>query len=364
MKNWLKVYKWQIVLSTALTLLPMLVGLLLWNRLPDLITTHWGGDGVADGFSGKAFAVFGLPAMMAGFNLVCCFATALDPKQAVQNKKAIRSIFWIMPVISLVICGMVYSIALGKTVDMEMLMPLLMGVMFVIMGNYLPKVKQNSTLGVKITWTLYNEENWNRTHRFTGKLWVGGGVVMLLSALLPVEWMIPVTVLVIVVLAIAPVVCSWRIYKAHRCEGIKYFAPPRTKGHKAAKWISLLLVIVILAGVAVLMFTGDITYTCTDSALQIEAAYHEDIVVTYDQIDTIELRENFDVGIRAMGFGSPRLSMGTFQNDEFGSYTLYSYNACDQMILIRSGGKVLAINAQTEAETEELYNTLLVRIAE
>ena len=69
MKNWLKEYKWKILLSTVLTMLPMLIGLLLWDRLPDVITTHWGADGVADGFSGKAFAVFAMPAILAGFKI-------------------------------------------------------------------------------------------------------------------------------------------------------------------------------------------------------------------------------------------------------------------------------------------------------
>jgi uncharacterized membrane protein len=359
MKNWLKEYKWKIVLSMVLTMLPMLIGLLLWNRLPDVITTHWGGDGVADGFSGKAFAVFALPAMMAGFNILCCLVTALDPKQAKQNKKAMGLVFWIMPIISVCVCTFVYSAALGKTVDMFVLMPLLLGVMFVWIGNYLPKVQQNSTLGIKIYWTLHNEENWNRTHRFAGKVSVAGGIVTMLSAMLPVQWMIAVMVAEILVIVLAPTVYSYRIYRRHKREGVQYNAPAATKGQKVAKWVALVLVIAILAGVMVLMFSGNITYTCTDTALQIEATYHENSVVAYDQIDSVELREGFDVGVRSMGFGSPRLSMGTFQNEECGDYTLYSYNSCDSMILIRSGNKWLAINCQTAEETAALYQTLL-----
>jgi hypothetical protein len=62
-----------------------------------------------------------------------------------------------------------------------------------------------------------------------------------------------------------------------------------------------------------------------------------------------------------MGFSSARLSMGLFQNDEFGTYTIYSYNACDSMILFRSAGKVLAFNCATQQETEELYKLLLIK---
>ena len=51
MKNWLKENKGKIILSTFLTMVPMLIGLILWNQLPDSMTTHWGADGAADGRS-------------------------------------------------------------------------------------------------------------------------------------------------------------------------------------------------------------------------------------------------------------------------------------------------------------------------
>lgn len=361
MKTWLKEYKWKIVLSTALTLLPMLIGLLLWNRLPDIMTSHWGADGVADGTASKAFMVFGMPAILAGLNVVCIVATALDPKQAGQNKKATGLIFWIMPLISVAIMSCVYAVSLGRTMDVFVVMPLLLGVMFVWIGNYLPKVKQNSTLGIKIYWTLYNEENWNKTHRLGGKVSVVGGIVTMLSALLPAQWMIAVMVAAMLAVVLVPMAYSYRIFRRHKAQGISYAAPAETKGQKTAKWVSLILVLAILAGTAVVMFTGNITYSVAEDALQIQADFQGSLTVSYEQIDAIEWREEFDIGVRSMGFGSARLSMGDFRNDEFEMYTLYSYNCCDAMILIRSGEKVLAINCQTAEETAALYQTLLTK---
>ncbi len=362
MKNWLNEYKWKIVWSTALTLLPMFIGLLLWNQLPDSMTTHWGADGVADGFSGKAFVVFALPAMMAGLNILCCLVTAIDPKQAKQNKKAMGIVFWIMPIISLCVSGMTYGIALGKSMDMFVVMPLLLGVMFVWLGNYMPKIKQNSTLGIKIYWTLHNEENWNKTHRVAGKVSVVGGIVTMLSALLPIQWMIAVMVAAMLVIVLVPTIYSYRIYLRHKAQGVKYEAPAKSKGEKTVKWVSLVLVLAILAGTAAVMFTGDIAYTCAQDSLQIVADFQDGLTVSYNQIDSIELRESFDVGARAYGFGSAKLSMGNFRNDEFDAYTLYCYNSCNSMILIRSCEKVLAINCQTAEETAALYQALLTRI--
>lgn len=362
MKNWLKTYKRNIIWSMLLTLLPMLIGLLLWNRLPDIMTTHWGGDGVADGFSGKAFAVFGLPAILAGINLLCILGTALDPNHANQNKKAMSLIFWIMPLICLCVSGMMYAIALGRAVDMFVFMPMLFGVMFVVLGNYMPKVKQNSTLGIKIFWTMHNEENWNKTHRFAGKMWVIGGIVVLLTAMLPAKWMVPVMLTATLVLVFAPMVYSYGIYRNHKAQGIEYSVLPKTKQQKLVRILVVVLVVAILGCVGAVMFTGNIAYTCTDSTLRIETSYVNGLELPYEDIDSIELRENFDVGVRAAGFGSPRLSMGAFQNDEFELYTLYSYNSCDSMILIRSGNKCLAINCQTAEETAALYQALLAKV--
>ena len=60
---------------------------------------------------------------------------------------------------------------------------ILLGVLFIFAGNYLPKSRQNYTVGIRIPWTLDNEENWNKTHRLAGYLWVAGGIVMLLGTL-------------------------------------------------------------------------------------------------------------------------------------------------------------------------------------
>lgn len=362
MKNWLKEYKWRIVISSALTLLPALIGLVLWNQLPDTMTAHWGADGVADGFAGKGFIVFGLPAIMAALNLLCFLVTAIDPRQKKQNEKALGMIFWIMPLISLTVSCSMYALALGREVDMFIVLPMMLGIVFVIMGNNMPKVTQNATLGIKIPWTLANEENWNKTHRFAGKLWVAGGVVLMLTVLLPNDLMIPVTLAAVLVLSFVPMFYSFKIYREHKAQGIVYDFAPKTKKQKTTAIMTAVLVLAIVVFFAGMMFTGDITYTFQETSLRIEAHYVNGMEVSYDIIESVELRESFDVGARAFGFGSPRLSMGTYENEEFKAYSIYSYTSCESMILLHSGDKVLAINAKTEAETLELYEKLLEKI--
>ena len=97
----------------------------------------------------------------------------------------IALVLWILPLISVYASMIFYSVLLGWNVDFQILTSALLGVMFVIIGNYMPKSKQNRTIGVKIRWTLANEENWNATHRFTGKLWFFIGFAMIFAGFLP-----------------------------------------------------------------------------------------------------------------------------------------------------------------------------------
>lgn len=238
----------------------------------------------------------------------------------------------------------------------------MLGVMFIVIGNYLPKIKQNRTLGIKISWTLNNEENWNKTHRFGGKVWVIGGLMILFSVFLPSTAMVLVMVCVIVAMVIIPTVYSYCIFKKHQKEGVAYVAPPKSKAEKIAVRITAIIVPVILIGTAVLMFTGDIEVHCDDKSFQINADYWTDLKVQYSEIDTISYRENFDTGIRTNGLGSARLSMGIFQNDEFGSYTLYSYTGAEEFIVLTSGKKTLVIGMKDPNETQEIYDTIWEKI--
>ena len=355
----LKKNKLKILISSLLVVLPVLFGILMWKDLPNVMATHWGADGNADGFSGKAFAVFGLPCILLALHIICLLVTLLDKKQKEQNEKALGMIFWIIPAISLFVNGIMYRAAFGQEFDMAFVLPVLLGVMFIFIGNYLPKVKQNGTLGIKISWTLNNEENWNKTHRFGGKVWVVGGFLSLLSIFLPVEAMVCVSLCVVLAMVIIPVVYSYHIYRQHKKAGIVYEAAPQSKGKKiTARIISGVLCVATLVGIAVLMFTGDIEVLCEDATLQINATYWTDAVVDYSQIDGAEYREELPVGVRTNGFASARLALGLFQNDEFGNYTLYSYTGAQGFIVLTSQGKTLVIGLKDPNETKAIYEAL------
>lgn len=174
-----------LTLLSLVTLLPTVWGLLLWNRLPLSLTTHWNVYGQADGTTSRSFVVFGMPLVLLAFQWLCIVATMLDSKNRDKNRKPLTLMLWVIPVLSNVVIGMMYAVSLGAEISPVGVILVFMGILVMAIGNYLPKCKQNSTLGLRTYWTLRSEENWNATHRFAGKVWVAGGGVMLLLAFLP-----------------------------------------------------------------------------------------------------------------------------------------------------------------------------------
>ena len=357
-----KQYKKHLIISSIVILLPILAGLLLWNQLPANMTSHWGADGVADGTAPKIVMVFVMPLVLLALHWLLFWASFVLDKKNAQNGKMVVICHSIIPVLSLVVHTIMYSVALEKDWNVMALVPALVGAMFVFIGNYMPKTTRNRTMGIKLTWTMGNDENWNKTHRLGGKIYFWGGLVVIASALLPVKFMIATMVSVIAVSIIIPTAYSYSIYKKHKAAGVQYEPVFDQKSDKVAKRITIIAVPLVLIGVTVLLFTGNIKVTFAETSFKIKASYIEDLTVNYADVESIEYREEFDSGVREMGFGSPRLSMGTFRNDEFGRYTIYAYTKAESYVVLHRDGKVLVIAGKTAQETKAIYDTLVEKI--
>ena len=177
-----------LIITSIVILLPILAGLVLWSQLPDKVPSHWNASGEIDGWSSKPFAVFGMPLILLAFQWLCVLVTSADPKRESHPSKILHLVFWIIPVLSAILNALTYAAAMGKEVRMEVIMPVFIGLLFMIIGNYLPKCKQNYTIGIKIPWTLSSEENWNKTHRFAGRLWFVCGLIIMLTGFLGGFW--------------------------------------------------------------------------------------------------------------------------------------------------------------------------------
>ena len=170
--------------TTLLCLVPIMIGLLLWDKLPNELPTHFDFFGNPDQYSTKTFAVFALPGFILVVNLIVNFALNNDPKNVAQNSVMMNLGMWVAPIISILVTSMSYMIALGYGINISTVIAFVMGLLFVVIGNYMPKVKQNYTIGIKLPWTLNSEINWNRTHRFAGYIWMVFGLVLIVTLFL------------------------------------------------------------------------------------------------------------------------------------------------------------------------------------
>ncbi|MDO5544526.1 MAG: SdpI family protein [Eubacteriales bacterium] len=352
-------HKMELIVSSSVILFPILIGLILWNKLPETMTTHWGFDGQPDGCGSLPFAVFVPYLCLLAGHWLCILVTAKDPKNQGRNWKPIRLMVWIMPVLSNVCGAIMYSLALGVKVSVSGIMVAAIGLMFIAIGNYLPKCRQNYTIGIKVPWTYTSEENWNATHRFGGRVWMIGGAVMMLCALLPAGWNAGVMIVGAVLLGVIPIAYSYFYYRGQvkRGEELK----PVPSAHTKAGKLSLIALALVLALVAVTLFTGRVETTFSDDYFSVKASFYDDLTVFYDRVENVEYREGSVEGSRVFGVGSFRLLLGTFENEEFGNYTRYTYYNPEACVVMKVNGKTLVLSGKDKAETQEIYRQLLER---
>lgn len=359
-----KKYKKQLIISSIVILLPIVFGLILWDKLPDSFATHWGVDGQPDGWSSKAFAVFVMPFLLVAMQLLCVWITERDNRKKNQSPKVMNLIFWILPVLSLLTNGMAYAIALGKIWDWATLMPIALGLLFIIIGNYMPKCTRNTTIGIKVTWTLNNDENWNATHRFAGKTWVAAGLLTVFTAFLPTKIGYPIMFVSLIGSGFGSMLFSYLYYRKQLKAGTAVPTKdiPMDKTTRIISRVARVVVIVILIIVGFIMFSGSIEYDFREDALVMDATFSAPVYLSYDSIETIEYREGNVEGTRVGGFGSLRLLLGFFENEEFGTYSRYTYYKPEGCIVVTAKGGTLVFSGADAEETKEIYNTLLSKI--
>ena len=209
----IKANRKMLIITSVLILLPIVFGVVMWNELPEKIATHFGVNGNPDGWSSKGFAVFGLPLIVLALNWLAVLVTEKDNRGKEQNKKLMTLVLWICPLISIGLSAAMYSWALGKEVNVKTVVVLLLGVIFTAIGNLLPKCRPNRTMGIRIKSTLSSEENWVATHRFAGKIWFAGGIVVLICAFLPNTAAAVVMLIALLAMMVVPWVYSLKYNK-------------------------------------------------------------------------------------------------------------------------------------------------------
>ena len=201
-----------VIITTIVTLLPMVTGLILISKFPEQLPIHFKASGEVDNYASKNFVVFGMPLILAGINLFTIIMTTLDPKRNRNKDKIVNMFYWLIPILSNLVINATYYVGLGHKLNITMSIFIFVGLTFVIIGNYMPKIKQNTTVGIKTSWTLNNEVVWFKTHRFAGKIWFVGGILLMFVGFIPVKYVAVPLLVILTTLVVIPIVYSYVIY--------------------------------------------------------------------------------------------------------------------------------------------------------
>ncbi len=206
--------------SIAIVGVMLLVSAWAWIQLPPdaRIPIHWGANGEVNGWADKTVGLLLLPAIAAGIAIMFASIPRIEPRRQnlERSATAYRAIWIGVMLLLLGLQVLAVGAAMGAQFDMTKLVFVGTGALFVVIGNYLPKVRPNYLVGIRTPWTLTSDVSWTRTHRIGGRLFVIEGIVMILLGLVGVTGVALVGALIggIVVLLVVTFAYSYQVWKA------------------------------------------------------------------------------------------------------------------------------------------------------
>lgn len=214
MNKYFKILIWPIAAT------PLIYLLVTWNSLPEKVAMHFDWQGHPDRYGNKnelLLMVAILALVSIGLFFLLSNIYRIDPKKyAVENKdRLLRMAFVISIFMAALSCFIIYSSAKeGFELGIRYVFAGV-GLLLCFIGNYMHTIRPNYFAGIRVPWTLNNEDNWRKTHLLAGRLWFAGGIVIaVVCLLLPDTVSMIVFSIMMMVLVIIPVVYSYRLYKA------------------------------------------------------------------------------------------------------------------------------------------------------
>lgn len=187
MKNKFKLRKDSIISIITSILILIIFNILFYDKMPAELPTHWNFRGEVDKYSSRFDAMVLTQGVLVIMNAVLLFMLDNDPRNKKQNNFVMTISKLTLPLLMLVIYIITIMSGFGREVKVSTILPIFIGLLIIAIGNYLPKIKRNYTMGIKLPWTLNSDENWRRTHRLGGICFVIIGLCLILSVFLKSE---------------------------------------------------------------------------------------------------------------------------------------------------------------------------------
>ena len=194
------------------------VSLLVYPTLPLRVAIHFNAAGQPNGYSSGLEAVVLLPSVMVGLRGLFAVLPRIDPRRA--NYQKFGDTYWLLVNGLLLFLGALHMAvlvyALGVPLRIDRVVAVAFGLLLIVIGSYLGRVEPNWFVGIRTPWTLSSERVWHRTHRVGGRVAVLGGMLCVLTVLLPTAAALPVLAGVTLLVAVVPIVLSYVLWKQER----------------------------------------------------------------------------------------------------------------------------------------------------
>lgn len=189
-----------------------------YPQLPEQVPSHWNFAGEIDGYSGRFSGAFLLPSIMLALLAFTYVIPRIDPKKS--NFKFMGKVYWLSISAVILFLGalysgiIVFSLGMVKFNIVPIIIHIGLGLLFIVIGTYLPKVKYNFMFGFRTPWTLANEDVWNKTHRFMGPVLIIIGIIIMVARVLTTLWFkanYPVLIPLLLVIPLISMIYSYVI---------------------------------------------------------------------------------------------------------------------------------------------------------
>ncbi|HEX4560442.1 MAG TPA: SdpI family protein [Gemmatimonadales bacterium] len=189
-----------------------------WDRLPPHMATHWDASGRVNGYSPRTFGGLFAPGLIVLLTLLFQVLPMLDPRR--QNYEKFIHTYWVIANSVGLFVGVVHVMvivnALGYPVAMSRIVPLGLGILFIALGNVLPRVEPNWFVGIRTPWTLSSDTVWRRTHRTGGWTFFLAGCALVVEGMIPQGTYWPALVVTIAAAGLIPVIQSYVLWKGEQ----------------------------------------------------------------------------------------------------------------------------------------------------
>lgn len=283
-----------------------------------------------------------------------------------QAQKAGQSVFntllLLIPSVQYAFILIMLAVFKDPELDTSSFMGILIGLIFIVSGNTLPKSEPNPVFGIRTKRTMANRENWRQTSRISGILWIIGGLLCWFGVIINAG--IIFQLILIFITGFAPIIVSSKIYDRQVRDGTWKDETDSLSGSGSMQMSRPLKILtgsvigaVILLVILVVLFGGLYSISADQNRLQIKALLVSDLSVPLEDIESISLQKAEDPGIRTLGYNAFGIDLGNYKNDEYGSYLRYTGKS-PIVIELKEDNQTVVLSENSEQETESLFEEI------